>query len=127
MFNEPIKPVSNSCPLFRGYSSPLKTAFKKGLLPTVKIGIYGKKITPETVSVEHIVPHSLGGKTTLDNLFLADKFENSKRGVKPIEEVITRKNLFDYLMQFIGVKNRYIDGNEYIKGILRRLNIEVFK
>lgn len=121
-----IKPIPKNSPSF-GYSSPLKTAFKKGLLPTVKFGIYGKKITPETVSLEHIVPHSLGGKTTLDNLFLADKFENSKRGVKPIEEVITRKNLFDYLEQFIDVKNKYIDGNKYIKGILKRLNIEVFK
>lgn len=103
-----------------GYSHPIKTAYKKGLLPTVKKGIYGKKLTPKTVSLEHITPHSLGGKTVEENLFLADKFENSRRGVKPIEEFITKKSLLEYLEQFIDVKNKYIDGNRYIKKILKR-------
>ena len=105
---------------FTGYKSPLKTAFKKGLLPTVKRGIYGKKITPNTVSVEHITPISKGGKNVISNTFLADKYENSRRGNKPIDNYITKENLVLYLVQFMGVKNKYIDGDKYIKIMLRR-------
>ena len=105
---------------FTGYNSPLKTAFKKGLLPTVKRGIYGKKLKPETVSVEHITPISKGGKNVISNTFLADKYENSRRGNRPIDEYITKQNLVDYLVQFIGVKNKYIDGDTYINIMLRR-------
>lgn len=103
-----------------GYHHPLKTAYLKGLLPTVKYGIYGKKLSKKTVSLEHITPASQGGKTTYDNLFLADKFENSKRGVEPIENFVTKKNLLRYLCQFMGIKNKYIDGDKYISEILPR-------
>ena len=108
-----------------GYSSPLKTAWKKGLLPTVKYGIYGNKLTKKTVTLEHITPHSKGGKTVLDNLFLADRAANSRRGVKPIQEVITTEQLIRYLVQFIGVKNYYIDGQKYIEGILKRFGFDI--
>lgn len=105
---------------FTGYKSPLKTAFKKGLLPTVKRGIYGKKLKPDTVSVEHITPISKGGKNVLSNTFLADKYENSRRGNKPIDNYITKDNLVSYLVQFIGVKNKYIDGDKYIDIMIKR-------
>jgi len=47
-----------------GYNSPLKTLFKKGKLPTVTKGFYGGTLTNKTVSLEHLIPHSQGGKPT---------------------------------------------------------------
>ena len=41
-----------------GYSSPLKTLFKKGKLPSVTKGFYGGTLTKDTVSLEHLKPHS---------------------------------------------------------------------
>ena len=107
---------------FQGYNSILKTAWKQNKLPTVQKGIYGKELTLNTISLEHIEPHSLGGQTVLDNLFLADMYENSKRGIKPIADVITYKQLFDYLTQFIGVKTKGFNGNDYIIRIMRKIN-----
>ena len=105
---------------FTGYNHPLKKAFKKGLLPTVRKGIYGFDIYPDTVSLEHGKPVSKGGKTETANLFLADCWMNSKRGVKPFEDFVTKKMLADYLTQFIGVKNHLIDGQKYIDAIMKR-------
>lgn len=107
---------------FNGYHSPLKTAWKQGKLPTVTKGIYGKPLTKETLSLEHIVPHSMGGATNLDNLFLADMYTNSKRGTKPINEAITYKDLFEYLIQFLDVRTKGFNGNDYIIRIIRKIN-----
>lgn len=107
-----------------GYSHPLKTAFLKGLTPEVKFGIYKKPIDKRNVSIEHITPKSKGGKLSFDNIFLADKFENSKRGIRPIEEIINKFDIFDYLQQWLNVKNQYVDGIRYIKGILQRFNLK---
>lgn len=111
-----VNPVS-----FTGYNSKLKTAWKKGLLPTVTKGIYGKVLTEDNISLEHIVPHSQGGKTTLNNLFLADAKENSKRGIKPIADFVSEKQLSEYLEQFVGVKAGGFNGDKYIKQILKKI------
>jgi len=58
-----------------GYSSPLKTLYKKGKLP-VKYDFYGSKLTNKNVTLEHLKPHSQGGKTNLKNLVLATKENN---------------------------------------------------
>lgn len=112
-----------------GYQHDLKTAWKKGLMPQVQRGVYGNVLTQDTISLEHIQPYSLGGKTTLDNLFLADRTANAKRGTKPIMEVLTYKQLFDYLCQFIDVKNKYVNGKDYVIKIMKKirsLNDETF-
>lgn len=106
---------------FGSYNNILKTAWKNGQLPTVTKGIYGKTLTNDTISLEHIVPHSLGGATTLDNLFLADMYENSKRGTRHISEVITEKQLTEYLYQFLNVKTKGFNGNDYIRRIIRTI------
>ena len=48
-----IKPIDSTS--FK-YHHPLKTEWLKGKLPTVKYGIYGKELTPKTVSIEHNIP-----------------------------------------------------------------------
>ena len=106
---------------FKGYNNILKTAWKAHKLPTVTKGIYGKTLTIDNISLEHIIPRSLGGKTSIENLFLADKFENSKRGIKPIEDVITQKQLISYLRQFLGVHTQGFDGNDYILKIMKTI------
>lgn len=75
------------------YNNILKTLYKKGKLPTVKYDIYGKELTKNTVSLEHIVPHSKGGPIKTSNLALADKYENNKRGDLPIMGFTTIKNI----------------------------------
>jgi hypothetical protein len=106
---------------FGSYQHDLKTAWRKGLLPAVTKGVYGNILTQDTLSLEHIEPHSIGGKTTTDNLFLANKFANSKRGTKPIMEVLTYEQLFDYLFQFVDVKNKYVNGKDYIVKIIKKI------
>ena len=108
------------CGLSFGYSSPLKTLFKKGKLP-VKYGFYGDRLTLKNVSLEHLKPHSKGGKTTLDNLVLASKEKNNLRGDKDIKDFLNIDAMTTYLCQFMGVKRRGFDGDEYIAGILRTI------
>lgn len=92
-------------------------------MPDVKYGLYGTRLTPKTVSLEHITPKSQGGKLTFDNLALADVFENNKRGTTPINECVTKEMWIRYLRQFKNVKNKFVDGIEYIKGICKKQNI----
>lgn len=104
-------------PYFKGYNSPLKTAFRKGALGERVYGIYGNRLTQDTVSLEHIIPASKGGKTELGNLVLADKKANNDRGTKDIAELITIGDVRYYLRQFKDIKTKYFDGNEYIKAV----------
>ena len=106
---------------FKSYNSILKTAWKEGKLPTVTKGIYGNVLTADNLSLEHIVPHSLGGATRLDNLMLAEKTANARRGIKPLMQVITYEQLMEYLNQFIGIKIRRFNGDEYIRQILKTI------
>lgn len=110
-----------------GYTHPLKTAYKRGLLPTVKFDVYGNKLTQENVSLEHIIPHSQGGETVLDNLLLADKNANRIRGIKPLGLFVTKDMVDLYLWQFRGVTNYYINGDKYIGLIRNKLLKEVMK
>lgn len=111
---------SHNAILFSGYNHPLKKAFKKGLLPEVKFGIYGRPIDKNNVSLEHGQPVSLGGLTEWGNLFLADRDCNSQRGIKPLEDFVTRGMLLKYLSQFADAKNFLINGKNYIDAIMER-------
>jgi hypothetical protein len=105
-----------ACPSF-GYNSPLKTAWNKGLLPNVKRGLSGQPLTKQNISLDHLVPHCQGGKTTLDNLVLESKGVNNKRGCTPIEKLVTIGMVKDYLKQFEGQYNKYFSVDEYVGGI----------
>ena len=115
-----IKPIDTRTTF--GYSHPLKTLYKKGKLPTVQYGIYGDKLTKDNVSLEHLLPHSKGGRTVLDNLVLASKKNNQSRGNKPIKDFLTKENFERYVNQFLGVKVGNFNGTDYIRRILKTLN-----
>lgn len=102
-----------------GYSHPLKTAFKKGLMPTVRYDVWGNPLTNKNVSLDHIICKSKGGKSVLGNYLLADRRANTQRGCTPIENMVTCEQLRLYLKQFKNIKNKYIDGNEYIRAVRR--------
>jgi hypothetical protein len=104
-----------------GYKHPLKTMWLKGDLKKVKYGFYGAKLTKSNVSLEHLQPYSKGGKTQLDNLVLASKENNQKRGNKDIRDFLTVENVTRYLTQFKNIKLTGFDGNKYIAMVLATL------
>ena len=116
MIIEPIKPQ----PTF-GYSNILKTEWLKGNLKTVKKGFYGDVLTKKTVSLEHLKPVCQGGKTVQKNLVLASKRMNCARGCDDITKYATKKNVVEYLIQFIGIKTKHFDGDAYIANIIETL------
>ena len=107
------------------YNHPIKKAFDKGLLPDVKKGLLGHPIDKSTRSLEHLTPKSLGGTLAWDNVALTDKTANSKRGITPIEELVTKQMWIDYLKQFVNVKNKFMDGMEYIRLLCKRFKIDI--
>lgn len=103
------------------YKWRVKSAFKKGLLPSVKVDASGRKLTAANVTVDHVIPHSKGGRTTDDNLMLATKEFNNLRGDKPLTDFMTAKGLARYLEQFTDVNLPDFSGNEYINSLLKRI------
>jgi len=101
------------------YKSVLKTEWLKGNMPTVKKGIYGGKLTPDTISLEHILPKSKKGKTTLNNLALANRQLNELRGNRPLMFFLDKDKFIEYLEQFKDVKLPNFNGPEYIKNIIK--------
>lgn len=117
-----IRKIDSNQPNF-GYTTILSKLYKKGKLPTVKYGLYGKELTLKNCSNEHLIPHSKGGKTDLTNIALADRFVNMSRGNGDIKEFLTIDMIKDYLSQFIDIKVKHsnkilFNGNEYIKNII---------
>ena len=115
-------PITGSSISFLGYNSVLKKYYKSGQLPTVKYGFYGDELTKDTVSLEHLKPHSKGGHTNLSNLVLASRDQNTKRGNDDLKLHFKPDAAKRYLEQFIGIKLKRFDGNEYVQGILNTLN-----
>ena len=103
------------------YSSPLKTLWRKGKLPSVKYGFYGDVLTQRNISLEHLKAHSKGGKTNLTNLVLASKAKNNARGNDAIDDYLEVNNLVRYLKQFKDIRIKDFDGNKYIAGVLATL------
>ena len=108
-----IEPTNSNQLSFKGYQHPLKTRFKKGQMPSVKYGLYGEKIGPDNVSLEHLKPHSWGGKTEWGNLALADRHANSARGSRPLADALSWDMLEKYLSQFNFRIKDVFNGYEY--------------
>ena len=99
-----------------GYSHKLKTLYKQGKLPIV-YGFYGGLLTKDTVTLEHLQPHSKGGKTELSNLVLTTKENNQKRGNRPLKEFFNKDAAEEYFKTFEKIKTKYFDGEKYVQKI----------
>lgn len=106
-----IKPIS-----FK-HKSIIKTLYKNGELPTVTKDIYGKPLNANTVTLEHIIPKSKGGKSNLRNYALANAEDNFRRSSDDILKHTTKNNVNEYLDQFVGIVKQGFDGDLYIKNI----------
>ncbi len=107
-----------------GYRTILKEYFLKGLLPTVKYGIYGGELTQDNVTIEHLRPRCEGGGTELSNIALATWDNNHRRKNKPLCKVLTQNQADIYLKQFEDVDLPDFNGKQYInwvKGTLEKL------
>ena len=114
-----LKPIQQ--PTFDGYKSQLKTLWKRGKLKSVTHGLYGDILTKENVSLEHLKPHSKGGKTITSNLALASQDKNNARGCNPLKDFLSKERAESYLVQFKDIKIKDFDGNEYIESIRKTL------
>lgn len=117
--NDTNNNYNNNIPF--GYSHELKTLYKKGKLP-IEFDFYGSKLTKKNVTLEHLLPHSYGGRTTLDNLVLATRENNQARSNKPLEEFMDWYNVNRYLKQFEKLQIGNISGKDYIKMILNTIS-----
>lgn len=117
MIVQPIEPT-----ITFGYSSPVKTLYKKGKLPSVIYDFYGDRLTVKNCTIEHLKCVAYGGKTTLDNVVLSTANKNQERGIRDLKEVFSWENAGRYLEQFKDVVIGKFNGNEYIKGILKTIN-----
>ena len=113
--------IEKPSPVTFGYSHPLKTLYKKGKFPKVIYDFYGDKLTKKNVTLEHLKPHSQGGKSCSENFVLATMQNNWLRGCDDIRKYAKQENITKYLSQFMGVKLPNFDGDKYIAGILNTL------
>lgn len=116
-----MKIQNTQYPITFGYHSPLKTLYKKGKLPKVTYGFYGDKLNQKNVTLEHLQPHSKGGKSCLENFVLASKQNNLARGNDDIRKYANKECIVRYLSQFMGVRLPDFNGDKYIAGILQTL------
>ena len=114
--NTPLKTINS---LSFGYKSVLKKEWIKGHLPSVKKGIYGGELTKKNITIEHIVPHSKGGKTELSNLALAIDIKNNQRSNKPFKDYFDPVIFYEYVEQFKDVDLPNLNGLDYIEKVVR--------
>lgn len=102
-----------------GYKSILKTYWLEGKMPSVIHGFYGGKLTKDNITLEHIKPHSKGGRTALNNLALSVNIKNWSRGNSKLSNFFNIETFKEYCKQFEGIKLPDFNGDEYIKAITK--------
>lgn len=119
---EPLPPIPDVLiyrPSF-GYSHKLKTDFKKGKLP-IEFDLGGNKLTKKNATLDHVIPKSQGGTSTLDNYVLATRDFNNYRGVVPLSLLITKEMFDKWAKQFENLTVCGIKGTEYTKMIFKKI------
>ena len=113
-----VAPVSISF----GYRNRLKTEWLKGNRPELVHDFYdGSLLNADTVTLEHVLPHSKGGKTTLTNLVLTSYQNNVRRGNRDIRQYINLEAARQYLEEARKIKTKHINGEYYAESLIKRL------
>lgn len=122
---EPLQPPSlealQAYNVTFGYSCKLKKLYKAGKIK-IKYSFYGGLLNKKRCSLDHIIPHSKGGKSCQANYVLCNMEQNWVRGNEPLENYINWENAERYLEQFQGVKLAGFDGDEYIRQVRKSIN-----
>ena len=105
-----------------GYSHPLKTQWKQGKMPELQHDFYdGSLLNKDTVTLEHLLPRSKGGKTTISNLVLTNYENNMKRSNRDIRNYINEEAARQYIEEVKKVKTDLINGEVYARCLVNRL------
>lgn len=105
-----------------GYKNKLKTEWLQGKLPQLKHDFYdGSLLNPDTITLEHLLPKSKGGKTTLTNLVLTNYQNNYRRSNKDIRDYINLEAARQYIEEAKKIKTHDINGEHYAKSIINKL------
>lgn len=117
-----ILPVRSTSIISFKYRNILKTAWKKGNIPELIHDFYdGSLLNSETVTLEHLKPHSQGGKTTLTNLVLTSFMNNFRRGNQDIRQYINIENAKRYIEEARKINIKGINGEYYANELIKRL------
>lgn len=109
-------------PVSFGYKNILKTAWLQGRIPELRHDFYdGSELKPDTVTLEHLLPKSKGGKTTLTNLVLTNYQNNFRRSNKDIRQYINKEAARQYLEEAKRINIPEINGENYVKSIINKL------
>lgn len=54
-----------------------------------RCALSGRELTPETASIDHVVPIARGGEHNLENLWVVDQQVNSAKGTMTLEEFLS--------------------------------------
>ena len=54
-----------------------------------RCAISGRELTPETASLDHIVPFSRGGEHSINNVWVVDQKVNIAKGTMTLEEFVS--------------------------------------
>lgn len=111
--------INRLTPIPFTYKSVLKTEWLKGNMPSVTRGLYGGLLTKDNITLEHIKPHSKGGKTELKNLALAVDVNNFNRSAKPLNQYLTKEMFASYIEQFKDIKLPNFNGKEYTEALTK--------
>lgn len=108
-------------PIIFGYSSELKTLWKKGKLEGLK-SFTGEEL--KHASIDHILPKSKGGKNEIGNYVLTNCKENTARGNRNIDYYITanEQGMLDYIKWFETHKVEGFDCIGYIRKVINTIN-----
>lgn len=114
--------VQSVFPISFGYKNRLKTEWLKGNLPELIHDFYdGSLLSKDTVTLEHLQPHSKGGKTTISNLVLTSYQNNVKRGNRDIRQYINLEAARQYIDEARKIHTKRINGEYYAECIIKRL------
>lgn len=117
----PIQPTSQ---MTFQYSSILKKEFKRGKIP-LKRDITGAVLKRGKATLDHTIPKSKGGKSSLFNYSLMNGQANKARGNAPLKPFIDLESLIEYIQVMLETKTPHFNGIRYLKGWLPNLKKEI--